>query len=70
MHRNPIEEYYLVLKGTLEVEVENERYTLRPMQMLAVPPGKCHMIVDWSGPIEYLTIRAPVSTDSDKTLCS
>jgi mannose-6-phosphate isomerase-like protein (cupin superfamily) len=37
-HMSPIEEFYLVLKGTLKVKVENDIITIKPIQILAIPP--------------------------------
>lgn len=61
-HKPPIEEYYLVLEGTLDVKVENEIIKVERMQILKVPPMKRHKITDYSLPLRYFTIRAPIST--------
>jgi mannose-6-phosphate isomerase-like protein (cupin superfamily) len=61
-HKPPIEEYYLVLEGTLKVKVENETVILKNMQILKVPPMKLHKITGYSLPLRYFTIRAPIST--------
>jgi mannose-6-phosphate isomerase-like protein (cupin superfamily) len=69
-HVPRIEEYYLVLKGRLEVKVEGKPLLqARQGQILAVPPGKCHKVVAYDGPIEYITIRAPYSDHSTKIEC-
>jgi len=65
-HTPPIEEFYLVLKGTLKIKVEDETITLKPMQILAIPPKKRHKIIDHSLLLQYLTIRAPISTEKTK----
>jgi mannose-6-phosphate isomerase-like protein (cupin superfamily) len=61
-HKPPIEEYYLVLEGTLKVKVENETISLKNMQILKVPSMKRHKITGYSLPLRYFTIRAPIST--------
>ena len=61
-HAPPIEEYYLVLEGTLKIEVESEVVTLKPMQILKVPPMKRHKITHYSLPVRWFIIRAPIST--------
>lgn len=65
-HTSPIEEFYLVLKGTLKVKVENQTITLKPMQILAIPPKTSHKIVNHSQRLQYFTIRAPISTEKTK----
>jgi mannose-6-phosphate isomerase-like protein (cupin superfamily) len=65
-HKPPIEEYYLVLEGTLKVKVQKETFTLMPMQILKVPPMKRHKIIDYSIPIRFFTIRAPISMRETK----
>jgi mannose-6-phosphate isomerase-like protein (cupin superfamily) len=65
-HIPPIEEFYLVLKGTLKVRVENDIITVKPMQILAIPPKTRHKIVNHSQHLEYFTIRAPISTEKTK----
>jgi len=53
-----IEEYYLVLQGALKVKVEETILTVKPMQLLVVPPKKRHTIIDFSSPLQYFLIRA------------
>jgi mannose-6-phosphate isomerase-like protein (cupin superfamily) len=65
-HTPPIEEFYLVLKGTLKVRVENDTITVKPMQILAIPPRTRHKIINHSRRLEYFTIRAPISTEKTK----
>jgi mannose-6-phosphate isomerase-like protein (cupin superfamily) len=65
-HTSHIEEFYLVLKGTLEVKVENDIMTIKPTQILAIPPGTRHKIVNHSQQLQYFTIRAPISTEKTK----
>lgn len=65
-HTLPIEEFYLVLKGTLKAKVENTIITIKPMQILAIPPKTCHKIVNHSQRLQYFTIRAPISTEKTK----
>ena len=61
LHKPPIEEYYLVLEGTLKVEVENEIINVKSMQILKVPPMKRHKVTGYSLPLRFFTIRAPIS---------
>ena len=65
-HTSPIEEFYLVLKGALKVKVENDVITIKPMQILAIPPETHHKIVNHSQHLQYFTIRAPISTEKTK----
>jgi mannose-6-phosphate isomerase-like protein (cupin superfamily) len=65
-HTSPIEEFYLVLKGTLKVKVEENTITVKPMQILAIPPKTRHKIINHSQKLQYFTIRAPISTEKTK----
>jgi mannose-6-phosphate isomerase-like protein (cupin superfamily) len=65
-HTSPIEEFYLVLKGTLKVRVEEDIITVKPMQILAIPPKTRHKIINHSQKLQYFTARAPVSTEKTK----
>lgn len=65
-HTSPVEEYYLVLKGTLKVKVEDAIMVLNPMQLLAVPPNKRHKIVDCSPSLQFFCFRAPVFNTTTK----
>ena len=68
-HTPPIEEYYLVLQGTLKVKVEDSVIVLKPMQLLVVPPNKCHTITDFSSPLQYFLIRNSISGEKTKVEC-
>ncbi len=65
-HTPPIEEYYLVLEGTLTVKVENKEITIKPNQILTIPPEKRHKITNYTLPLRCFTIRAPISTQKTK----
>lgn len=70
LHTRPVEEFYLVLNGTLDVEMGAKTFTVRRLQMLCVPPGKYHRMVDFSADSEFLVIRAPVSTEKTRKVLS
>lgn len=65
-HTSPIEEFYVVLKGTLKVRVEEDIITVKPMQILAIPPKTRHKIFNHSQKLQYFTVRAPISTEKTK----
>jgi mannose-6-phosphate isomerase-like protein (cupin superfamily) len=65
-HLLPIEEFYLVLQGILKVKVEDNIIVVKPKQILAIPPNKRHRILNYSLPIQFFTIRAPISTEKTK----
>lgn len=65
-HTFPIEEYYLVLQGSLRVKVEDEIVNLRPMQLLAIPSRVRHKILDYAPDSEWFIIRAPISRKNTK----
>ena len=69
---NASDEIFIVLKGSLEVEVEGERMTVGPDELCAFPAGVPHWIVNVHPPVESLMIRAPsiadkVYLDGDET---
>jgi mannose-6-phosphate isomerase-like protein (cupin superfamily) len=68
-HPEPIEEFYLVLRGRIDVEVEKETLTVGARQILCVSPDECHRVVDLSDDAEFLVLRAPLSTDQTKVEC-
>jgi mannose-6-phosphate isomerase-like protein (cupin superfamily) len=68
-HPQPIEEFYLVLRGSIEVEVGKETLAVGERQILCVSPDECHRVVDLSDDAEFLVFRAPLSTDETKVEC-
>lgn len=57
------DEVFIVLKGALEIEVEDERFTLGPGEMCVFPAGVSHAVVKVHPPINHLVIRAPAGQD-------
>lgn len=57
------DEIFIVLKGTLVVEVDGERFTVGPDELVAFPAGTVHSVVDQFPPLESLMIRAPSIRD-------
>jgi mannose-6-phosphate isomerase-like protein (cupin superfamily) len=69
-HLETIEECYLVLEGTLTIEVNEKTHTLEKRELLKVPAHVWHRVVCSSENVEYLTIRAPISHDYQKVVCN
>lgn len=67
-HTPPIEEYILLLEGTLKVRVDNDIIILKPMQLLKIPPRIPHKILDYSTPLHYFLLRTPISTEDTKVI--
>ena len=67
-HQSPIEEFYLVLNGMLELEIEDRVMIVKPREIIIVPPEKKHKIKDLSVEVEFLVIRAPISSNKTKTI--
>jgi mannose-6-phosphate isomerase-like protein (cupin superfamily) len=44
-HQHPYREYYVVLEGAAELEVEEQRVQLRAGMVIMVEPGERHMVV-------------------------
>jgi len=68
-HKSPIEKYYIVLEGKLSVLMDGEECELGPLQLLKVPPNTRHKRTDYFGPLAYIVIRAPKSTEATKIYC-
>lgn len=66
------DECFIVLKGELVVEVEDQRVVVGPREFCCFPRGTYHSIVEVRPPVETLMIRAPsmddrvVRTDRDR----
>lgn len=57
------DECFIVLKGSLVVDVEGERFTIGPREFCCFPQGVYHSIVKVHLPLESLMIRAPSTKD-------
>jgi mannose-6-phosphate isomerase-like protein (cupin superfamily) len=57
------DECFIVLQGSLIVEVEGERFTVGPREFCCFPVGVYHRIVEVQTPAETLMLRSPLVTD-------
>lgn len=57
------DECFVVLRGSLVVEVEGERFTVGPREFCCFPRGIFHAVVAVHPPVETLMIRAPSVSD-------
>jgi mannose-6-phosphate isomerase-like protein (cupin superfamily) len=57
------DECFIVLNGTLVVEVEGKRFSVGPRQYCCFPCGSFHAILEIRTPIESFMIRAPSIDD-------
>jgi len=57
------DEVFIVLKGALEIEAEDECFTLGPGEMCVFPAGVSHAVVKVHPPINHLVIRVPARQD-------
>jgi mannose-6-phosphate isomerase-like protein (cupin superfamily) len=62
MHESS-DECFIVLQGSLVVEVERERYTIGPREFCCFPAGMFHRIVEVKTPAETIMLRSPLVTD-------
>ena len=60
------EEYCVVLKGRLKVQVGGAIVTVGPREILGVKPRVPHAVLGGEGPVEEFTIRAPSLRDKKK----
>jgi mannose-6-phosphate isomerase-like protein (cupin superfamily) len=56
---NRREEYYFVLKGSLDFALENSVKSINAGQILGVRAGAVHKIIGGKGPVDVLFIRVP-----------
>ena len=57
------DECFVVLKGSIVVEVEGERHTVGPREFCCFSRGTFHAVVEVHLPVESLMIRAPSVND-------
>lgn len=69
-HYHPnTEEIYYILKGTGKIRIEQETHEVRPLDAIAIPPGKRHKL--WNtgkDPLVLLCCCAPGYEHSDTVL--
>jgi mannose-6-phosphate isomerase-like protein (cupin superfamily) len=57
------DEIFIVLRGSIVVEVEGERYTIQAGEFCCFPVGVYHSVVEVFPPVESFMIRAPSIED-------
>jgi mannose-6-phosphate isomerase-like protein (cupin superfamily) len=57
------DECFIVLKGSLVVEVEGERFAVSAGEFCCFPAGVYHSVIELETPFESLMIRAPSIED-------
>jgi mannose-6-phosphate isomerase-like protein (cupin superfamily) len=57
------DECFIVLSGSLVVEVEGERFTVGPREFCCFPAGQYHAVLEVHPPVETFMIRAPSVED-------
>src|SRR6185436_18054418 len=57
------DEIFVVLQGTLTIEVEGKRFNVGPREFCCFPRGVYHSVVEVHPPVETLMIRAPSVDD-------
>ena len=57
------DECFVVLRGTLIVAVDGERFSVGPREFCCFPRGEYHALVEIHPPVETLMIRAPSADD-------
>lgn len=62
MHRDS-DECFIVLNGSIVVEVEGHVFTVGPREYCCFPRGVYHALIDSQPPVEALIIRAPSVDD-------
>lgn len=57
------DECFIVLRGSIVVEVEGERFTVGSREFCCFPRGMYHQVVSVHPPAETLMLRAPAVSD-------
>jgi mannose-6-phosphate isomerase-like protein (cupin superfamily)/GNAT superfamily N-acetyltransferase len=57
------DECFIVLRGSLVVEVDGRRFTIGPREFCCFPAGQYHAVVAVHPPVETLMMRAPSVND-------
>lgn len=57
------DEVFIVLKGSIEVEVDDEQFMLGAGEVCFFPAGVFHSIVTSNPPVQAFVIRAPATGD-------
>jgi len=57
------DECFIVLRGSLVVEVEGQRFEIGSREFCCFPAGVYHAVIAVSPPVETLMIRAPALAD-------
>lgn len=57
------DEVFIVLRGSIEIEVEGKRQRIGPREFCCFPAGVAHAVVAVYPPVETLMIRAPGGHD-------
>lgn len=57
------DECFIVLRGSLVVEVEGERFLIGPREFCCFPAGVFHQVIEVHPPAETLMLRAPSVED-------
>jgi mannose-6-phosphate isomerase-like protein (cupin superfamily) len=62
MHQSS-DECFIVVQGSVVIEVEAERFTIGPRELCCFPAGIYHRIVEVQTLAETLMLRSPLVTD-------
>ena len=57
------DEIFILLKGSISVEVDEQRIEVGPREFCCFPVGVIHSVVEVHLPVESLMIRAPSGSD-------
>lgn len=57
------DEIFILLKGSISVEVDGQRFEVGPREFCCFPAGVTHSVEEVHPPVESLMIRAPAVSD-------
>lgn len=62
-HSHPHEQITYLLQGELEMDLNGERRTMRPGDLVVIPGGMAHSVVVGPAPVRLLDIFSPARED-------
>ena len=64
-HQDPVEEYYFVVEGTFDIELDGDRYVAEPGCLAYIPPGTPHRPENnTDAPAVLLVVQSPPSRNT------
>jgi mannose-6-phosphate isomerase-like protein (cupin superfamily) len=66
LHKHEFREYYLMIDGSLTLEINSKKQTLSKLELLMIEPEESHKIIEKSGNCVYIIIKERSYKDNKK----